>query len=217
MSAPSLPPVGPDWKIWAQQLTRALLRGRVRLNFKSAGDTPSENGIILWDDVNGYPVVSKSNEWRQLVIADGFATLTISSDVTAGAINTAEALFYTLDTGDGVSIGSPASRIVFEQGGEYLAAFSAQVESTSGSTVVFYFWPRVNGVDIARAAMRISLHTNGRTTPVARVFRLDVAAGDYLEIMWAVSDLNGTLQAFSATAFAPATTASTLNITRVRA
>jgi hypothetical protein len=59
MSAPSLPPVGPDLRVWAQQLTRALLRGLVRLNFLSPSDIPSENGIILWDDVNGYPVVPR--------------------------------------------------------------------------------------------------------------------------------------------------------------
>jgi hypothetical protein len=35
----------------------------------------TENGIILYDNVNGYPVVSKDGEFRQIVLADGYAFL----------------------------------------------------------------------------------------------------------------------------------------------
>ena len=217
MSAPSLPPIGPDWKVWAQQLTRALLRGLVRLNFKSAGDIPSENGIILWDEVNGYPVVSKNDEFRQIVLADGFASLSIASNVTAAIADTAYPLTYTIDSGDGVTLGSPASRIVIEEGGEYLIAFTAQIQSNTASTLTFYFWPRVNGVDATSSAMRATLHDNGGTKVISRTARFVFSAGDYLEAMWAVSSTNGQLTAFAATAFAPATPASTLAITRVRA
>ena len=136
MSAPSLPPVGPDLRVWAQQLTRALLRGLVRLNFLSPSDIPSENGIILWDDVNGYPVVSKNGEFRQILLEDGHYNGSITSNVTAAA-NTAYPLTYTPQLQDGIVNGTPASRLVVDEAGYYQISFSVQISSTSGSSVKF--------------------------------------------------------------------------------
>ena len=215
MSAPSLPPVGPDLRIWAQQLTRALLRGLVRLNFLSASDVPSENGIILWDDVNGYPVVSKNGEFRQIVLEDGNYSGNITANVTAAAVNTAYALTYTPIVQNGIVNGTPASRIVFEEAGEYMVAFSAQIASTSSSTVNFWFWPRVNGTNVAGSTMKNALHQNSSVLVVSRSAIFTFAAGDYLEAMWAVDSISGFLEASAATAFAPSAPASTISITRL--
>jgi hypothetical protein len=215
MSAPSLPPVGPNLAVWAQQLTRALLRNLVRLNFLSAGDTPSENGIILWDDVNGYPVVSKNGEFRQIVLEDGHYQGGITSNVTAAVANTAYALTYTPQLQDGVSNGTPASRLVVDEAGYYQISFSAQISSTSSSSVKFYFWPRVNGVDVPGATMINTLHNNGASVVTSRTAAFEFAAGDYLEAMWAVDSTNGFLEAAAATAFAPAAPASTISIVRL--
>jgi hypothetical protein len=215
MTAPSLPPVGPDLRVWAQQLTRALLRGLVRLNFLSSSDIPSENGIILWDDVNGYPVVSKNGEFRQIVLEDGHYNGSITANVTAAAVNTAYALTYTPIVQEGIANGTPASRIVFEEAGEYMVAFSAQIASTSSSTVNFWFWPRVNGTNVAGSTMKNALHQNNSVLVVSRSAIFTFAAGDYLEAMWAVDSTSGFLDASAATAFAPAAPASTISITRL--
>lgn len=215
MSAPSLPPVGPDLRVWAQQLTRALLRGLVRLNFLSSSDIPSENGIILWDDVNGYPVVSKNGEFRQIVLEDGNYSGNITTNVTAAAVNTAYALTYTPIVQEGITNGTPASRIVFEEAGEYMVAFSAQIASTSSSTVNFWFWPRVNGANITGSTMKNALHQNNSILVVSRSAIFTFAAGDYLEAMWAVDSTSGFLDASAATAFAPSAPASTISITRL--
>ena len=215
MTAPSLPPVGPDLRVWANSLTRALLRGLVRLNFLGQGDVPSENGIILWDDTNGYPVVSKNGEFVQIVLEDGNYSGAITTNQTAAAINTAYALTYTPSVQEGISNGTPASRIVFEEGGEYMVAFSAQIASTSSSTVNFWFWPRVNGVDVTGSTMKNALHQNGSVLVVSRSAIFTFAAGDYLEAMWAVDSTSGYLDASAATAFAPAAPASTISITRL--
>ena len=80
MSAPQLPsPSGADWKAWAGQLVRSLTRQLVQLVYKSDSDVATEDGILLWDAANGYPVVSKNNEWRQIVLEDGHAAATISA------------------------------------------------------------------------------------------------------------------------------------------
>ena len=215
MTAPTLPPVGPDLRVWATNLTRALLRGLVRLNFLGQNDVPSENGIILWDDTNGYPVVSKNGEFVQIVLEDGNYSGAITTNQTAAAANTAYALTYTPSVQEGITNGTPASRIVFEEGGEYMVAFSAQIASTSSSTVNFWFWPRVNGVDVAGSTMKNALHQNGSVLVVSRSAIFTFAAGDYLEAMWAVDSTSGYLDAATATAFAPAAPASTISITRL--
>ena len=72
MPAPMLPPIGPDFLQWGRQLSLYLQQNLAKLGFKTATDNPSENGVILWDEVNGYPVVSKNGEWvRQVVLEDG--------------------------------------------------------------------------------------------------------------------------------------------------
>jgi len=215
MPAPILPPIGPDLRQWGRQLSLYLQQNLAKLGFKTATDNPSENGVILWDEVNGYPVVSKNGEFRQIVLEDGHYTGGITTDQTAASTDTAYALTYTSSSAEGITNGTPASRIVFEEAGEYMVSFSAQIASTSSSTVNFWFWPRVNGVDVAGSTMKNALHQNGATLVVSRSVIFNFAAGDYLEAMWAVDSTSGFLDATAATAFAPAAPASTIAITRL--
>ncbi|WP_395007040.1 hypothetical protein, partial [Cypionkella sp.] len=60
-----------------------------------------------------------------------------------------------------------------------------------------------------------TLKNNGARLVVSRTAIFNFSAGDYIEVMWAVSDTNGFLDATAATAFAPAAPASTLAITRL--
>jgi len=189
-----------------------------RLAFKSGDARASENGVILYDNVNGYPVVSKDGEWRQIVLADGYAFFGQDNSITAAAANTAYAITYdTPPMANGISLGSPASRIVFVEGGTYLLAFSAQITSTSSSTVGFRFWPRINGVDVPGSTMVANLHQNNATLVISRTAIFQVSAGDYLEAMWATDSTSGFLQAAAATAYAPAAPSTSLSVTRIRA
>jgi hypothetical protein len=215
MTSVAPPPQGTDWKVWARQLSAYLSRAIPTLQFKTGNETAAENGILLWDNVNGYPVVSKNGEFRQIVLSDGKYAGHVLTDQTAASTNTAYALTYTAQTADGIANGTPASRLVFEEAGQYIVSFSVQISSSSASTVNFWFWPRINGADIAGASMKNALHQNGATLVVSRSSIFDVAAGDYLEAMWAVDSANGTLDASAATAFAPAAPASTILITRL--
>jgi hypothetical protein len=185
------------------------------LYFKTADDNPSENGVILWDDENGYPVVSKNGAFVQIVLEDGQYAGAVTTDQTAASINTAYALTYTSSIAEGVTNGTPASRLVFEEAGQYMISFSAQIASTSSSTANFWFWPRINGVDVVGSTMKNALHQNGSVLVVSRSAIFDVSANDYLEAMWAVDSTSGFLDATTATAFAPAAPASTIAITRL--
>lgn len=216
MPVPVLPPIGPDLRQWGRQLTIYLQQNLAKLGFKTSTDNPSENGVILWDNVNGYPVVSKNGEFRQIVLEDGHADFILTADITPAAANTAYKLTYDALAGnDGITQGTPASRIVFEEAGQYVIAFSAQISSTSASTVHFYFWPSVNGTNIADSAMTTALHRNNATVVTSRTQIFTVAAGDYFEVNYMIDSTSGFLNYTAASSPVPAIPASTLAITRL--
>jgi hypothetical protein len=188
---------------------------RIPLVQQTGDESAAEDGQLMWDRVNEYPVVSKNGEWRQIVLEDGQYQGGIAANVTAAATNTAYPLTYTTAISEGITQGTPASRLVFEEAGQYMVSFSAQISSTSSSTVDFWFWPRVNGVDVTGSTMKNALHQNGSVLVVSRSAIFEFAAGDYLEPMWAVDSTSGFLNASAATAFAPAAPASTIAITRL--
>ena len=204
-----------DWQTWGRRMMSYLSQTRSALVQQTGDESAADDGTLMWDRENLYPVVSKNGAWVQVVLEDGNASGSITVDQTATVINTAYALTYTLSSSDGITSGTPASRLVFAEAGEYMVSFSAQISSTSGSTVNFWFWPRVNGTDLAGSTMKNALHQNGATLVVSRSAILNLSAGDYLEAMWAVDSTSGFLDATAATAFAPAAPASTIAITRL--
>ena len=215
MAAPVLPPITDNLKAWGRELTTYLQRQLPRLYFKTSTDSPAENGVILWDETNKYPVVSKDGAFVQIVLEDGQYAGAVTTDQTAASANTAYALTYTSSISEGITNGTPASRIVFAEAGQYMISFSAQIASTSSSTVNFWFWPRINGIDVTGSTMKNALHQNNSVLVVSRSAIFDVSANDYLEAMWAVDSTSGFLEATAATAFAPAAPASTIAITRL--
>ena len=217
MSFYGAPPVGPDFKVWAEKFSAWLMRTRSFLTHRRDYDSAAEDGVILWDREYKYPVVSKDGAFVQIVLEDGHASFYRTTDVTAAAVDTAYAITYDAPTGN-VGIDRDAtdnSKIVFSEAGEYLLMFSAQISSTSSSTVKFYFWPRLNGTDAPNNTIVYSLHQNDATVVVSRSAKFDVAAGDELQVMWAVNSTSGFLDASAATAFSPAAPATTLHITRM--
>lgn len=208
-------PHGSDWKTWGRQVAAGLGAALDNLRWKTSEDVPAQNGSLLWDEVLGHPVVAKDGEWRQVVLEDGHYNGGITTDQTAAAANTAYVLTYTAGSSSGITNGTPASRIVFEEAGEYMISFSAQISAGSSSSVDFYFWPRINGTDATGSTMVNTLKNNGARIVVSRTAIFNFAAGDYLEAVWAVSDTNGFLDATAATAFCPAAPASTIAITRL--
>lgn len=213
-----VPPFTEDARAWAENIRRFLGKALNQLDAKDDYSSASEDGVILWDREGGYPVVSKGGEFRQIVLADGYAFLGQDADITAASTDTAYAITYDApQMSSGISLGTPASRIVFAEGGTYLLAFSAQVTSTSSSTVAFRFWPRINGTDVSGSTIVTNLHQNDATTVVSRSAIFNVSAGDYLEVMWAVDSTSGYLHATAATAYAPSAPSTSLSITRIRA
>lgn len=208
---------GNAWQTWANRLISYLLRVRTLLRHKTTDESAADDGIILWDRENKYPVVSKDGAFVQIILEDGHAYLSRSTDVTAASADTAYAIQYDSPSNAvGISLdGTDATKIVFSEAGEYLLNFSAQIASSSASTVNFYFWARLNGTDQTGTTMKNALHQNNAVLVVSRSAIFDISANDYLQVMWAVDSTSGILDATAATAFSPAAPATTLSITRI--
>ena len=214
----SPPPVTPDLQVWAQNIVSYLRRTASRLQFKNTTSSAVDDGSILWDPAGGYPVISKGSVWRQIVLADGYAIFGQDANITAAAPSTAYKIALDNVASQGITLtGSPATDITFVEGGLYEIAFTAQIASSSSSTVEFRFWPRVNTVDVAGSTIVASLHNNGATITVSRTAIFSFAAGDVLNVMWATDSTSGSLTAHAATAYAPAAPSVTVAITRVQA
>lgn len=133
---------------------------------------------------------------------------------TVAAINTATAMtFDTTSLTKGVTIGSPTSRVYVDRPGVYNIQFSAQLDNTSGGTHLAYIWLRVNGTDVAYSASEVRIKGNDSELVAAWNFVVDLAAGDYFQLMWAAEDTGVQITARAATAFCPAVPSVILTVT----
>jgi hypothetical protein len=122
----------------------------------------------------------------------------------ATVINTATAItFNTTDLSQGVFIGSPASRIIVDSEGIYNFDTSFQIDKTSGGTALFYFWFRLNGVDVPDSASQIRIQGNDAEIFSSLNYFFDLKTNDYVEMMFSVSDLSVELKSFVAGAPVP--------------
>ena len=190
----------------------------VLMQHQIGGEKATVDGLLMWDAVNGYPVVSEGGEWHQLTMGNGHAIFAQDNNITAAAANTAYAIQFDTPTfADDIALDPVnTTRIVFGDGGLYRVSFTAQIASSSGSTVNFRFWPRVNGTNVGGSTMVASLHNNGATIVVSRDSIFQFSANDYLEAMWATTSTNGFLEAHASTAYAPASPSATMSISRVQ-
>lgn len=197
--------------------TDAVEPETILMQHQLGGEKATVDGLLMWDTA-GYPVVSRDGAWHRLSVNGGYALLTQDASITAAAANTAYAIMFDAPVlADGISLGvTVQTRIIFGESGLYRVSFTAQISSSSASTVDFRFWPRVNNVDVAGSTMVANLHNNGSTIVVSRDALFQFAAGDFLQAMWATDSTSGFLEAHAATAYAPASPSVTMVISRVQ-
>ena len=135
---------------------------------------------------------------------------------TPVAINTAYALTFTnTEIANGVTIGTPASRIVIAQAGLYNIACSVQITSTNASQKAIWIWVRKNGTtDIPNSARIASTTLNGGYLVISLNEVFSLLANEYVEIMYASDNTNISIATVAATAFAPAAPAVILAVTQ---
>ena len=94
-----LPPVTLDIKQWAENMRRYLGRALDQLNFKDASASASEDGVIMYDNVNGYPVVSRSGAFKEVVLKNTAPTSSIGVAGDKGGLISWDASYIYVCTG----------------------------------------------------------------------------------------------------------------------
>ena len=140
-----------------------------------------------------------------------------TTDQSPTAINTANAItFDSSPISNGISIGTPASRIVVSESGLYNFAATYQLTSTSSSIKNIWLWFRVDGVDVPSSSILVTLSSNNEYKAVCRSDFVTLNANQYVQLMWAADSTAVTLDAVAPTAFAPGSPALILAVTQVQ-
>jgi len=121
------------------------------------------------------------------------------------AANTTTAYAITLNTTDysnGVYV-SNSSRINVRNAGVYNLQFSIQFKNTTNSSQDADVWFRKNGTDITASNSRFGIPARKSSGDPSHIigalnYFIELAAGDYLEIMWRVTDTGVTIETFAA-------------------
>ena len=142
-----------------------------------------------------------------------------TTNLTATLANTAYAIALTsTEVAGGVVLqGSPLDQIKVPQSGLYQFTVRYQLTSTNSSAKTGRFWFRKNGTtDYANSTALMSVTANGDYATITMSEFFSLAANDYIQLMWAVSDTALSLAAAAATGYAPAAASVLLTVTQVQ-
>lgn len=132
---------------------------------------------------------------------------------SAAAINTAYAItLNTTDISNGVYVNN-SSRVYVTRNNTYNFQFSLQLSSAAASAKLIYIWARVNGVDVANSATKVTLQGSSAAAVAAWNFVLKMNAGDYFQLMWSTNDTGVQILAEAASAPVPAIPSVILTVT----
>ena len=141
---------------------------------------------------------------------------------TAVSANTAYAVkLNTTDLTNGVSVvndgsGNP-TQVTLANTGIYNIQFSLQLEKTGGSgNFIVDVWVRKNGVDVPNTAGKVVLTGSANASPIVAAWNyvLDLAANDYVQLMWSTSNNNAIILAATATPPHPGIPSAILTVTQ---
>lgn len=162
---------------------------------------------LLWEELQGFG--------RSVPILH-YGAFSDTTTQTAASINTAYGMvFNTTDSSNGVSIGSPTSRLVAANQGVYNVQFSAQLDKTSGGTGNIYIWLRKNGTNVPNTTTTIAIQGTAARTVAAWNFIIQLEPTNYVELMWATDDTSVRILAASATSVWPAIPSVIATLTQV--
>jgi hypothetical protein len=138
-------------------------------------------------------------------------------DTTPATSNTAYPITFDLTRiTNGIVIGGTTSQLIVPESGLYQFVATLQFISSSAADKNIWVWYRANGTDIPSSARIVTVSTNNAYTPIALNEAVSLAAGEYVELMYAASSTNVRLDAVAATAFAPASPAVVIEVTQVQ-
>lgn len=166
--------------------------------------------VAIWDTVTNYVTRGWYRYFYNLYAILGSGSLRSgafydTTTQTAAAINTAYAI--TLDSTSltqGVSIGTPTSRVYVNRTGSYNIQFSLQLVSTNAASKDVYIWADVNGTSVPESATKLTMSGSSNAYVAAWNFVIRMSAGDYFRLMWSTSNTNVQIARIAASAPVPA-------------
>lgn len=140
-----------------------------------------------------------------------------TTDQSPASTNTEYLLtFDSTEISNGVTIGSPTSRIIVPASGLYRLDANLQLTSGSSSAKNIWVWFKKNGTAIPNSARLVTSDLNNGYIPLAMQEPVSLAANDYIELAFASDSTAVTVDNVAATAFAPAAPAVILSVTQVQ-
>ena len=200
----SLPIAGADVRSVAD-VVRGLMDGKSNNTGSITLATGNATTTTLYDERIGYdsliflvPISAAAN-------ADSMPYGAFQDSTNQTAANTTTAYAITLNTTDysnGVYL-SNSSRMNVRNAGVYNLQFSIQFKNTTNSSQDIDVWFRKNGTNITASNSRFGIparHSSGDPSHFigALNYFIELAVGDYIEIMWRVTDTGVTIETFAA-------------------
>ena len=116
-------------------------------------------------------------------------------DQPIAVVDTAQVITFNqtyLESGFSIN-GVSNSQITVTYGGVYNFQFIGQLSSGSASAKNVYLWISRNGTNLGYTAREFVLSGSGEIDEVIWNFNLDLAAGEYIEMVWVSDDIDVTM------------------------
>ena len=198
----TLPVFGADQRQVAE-VVRGAMNGKTNNTGEVTLATGNATSTTLYDDRIGYDSLIFFVPLSAAAEADSapYGAFQDSTDQTAANTTTAYAVtFDTTDYSNGVYL-SNSSRLNVRNYGVYNIQFSIQFKNTTNDAQDVDIWFRKNGTNIDGSNSRFSLparRSSGDPSHLiaAMNYFLEMTAGDYVEIMWRVTDVGVSIEQY---------------------
>jgi hypothetical protein len=173
--------------------------------------------VLLWDTMTNYVTRAWYRYFYNLYAILGSGSLRSgafydTTTQTAAAIDTAYAItLNNTSISQGVSIGTPTSRVYVDRTGAYNIQVSLQLISLNAPAKNLVVWVNVNGASVAESSRFLTVLGVNYIYAPAWNFVIRMNAGDYFELMWATTIVGVAI--FRVGPYAPAPNVPSVNLT----
>ena len=196
----TLPVFGADQRQVAE-VVRGAMNGKTNNTGEITLATGNATSTTLYDDRIGFDSLIFFVPLSAAAEADSapYGAFQDSTDQTAANTTTAYAVtFNTTDYSNGVYL-SNSSRLNVRNYGVYNIQFSIQFKNTTNDAQDVDIWFRKNGTNIDGSNSRFSLPARRSSGDPSHLiaalnYFLEMTAGDYVEIMWRVTDVGVSIE-----------------------
>lgn len=202
--------VGEIWNVGDILWVHPTLPGKLTKTKPTLPQVAISVAAVVKSGVTDGTLLVRPSIWPRLL----YGVFSNTTNHTASATNTAYPIdLDTINITSGFNLVSN-SHITTVESGLYNFNVSIQMSSTNSSSKNIYFWVRKNGTDIPYSTRSVTVDGNNTQATFNCNWPISMNAGQYVQLMWAVSDTTIRLDAPSSTAFAPATPSVLVSITQ---